>query len=195
VEIDLHHNVVMRTARVHPDARLLLASARRIPGSRFGVLSPVDMTLHAMVHLFHGEMQDALRELVDIDDLLRHYGAREPHFWDELWLRAVQLDLTRAAFYGLHFAHRVLGTPVPSQVLTAARRAAPVPPLLWLMNRLVPRALFPQHPDRPSMLTSAARWLLYMRSHWIRMPPVMLVRHLSYKFYVKHLRRPSEGAQ
>jgi hypothetical protein len=63
------------------------------------------------------------------------------------------------------------------------------------MNRLVPRALFPQHPDRPSMLTSAARWLLYMRSHWIRMPPVMLVRHLSYKFYVKHLRRPSEGAQ
>jgi hypothetical protein len=30
-----------------------------------------------------------------------------------------------------------------------------------------------------------ARWLLYLRAHWVRMPPLMLARHLSYKAYLR----------
>jgi len=54
VEIDLHHNILMRTSRLRPDSRLLLAQARRITDSRFSVLAPIDMTLHAITHLFFG---------------------------------------------------------------------------------------------------------------------------------------------
>lgn len=192
VEVDLHHTILMRTARLKPSPSLLLAGARPIPGSRFGVLAPVDMVLHAMTHLLYGgEMDDALRELVDIDDLLGHFGAHEPGFWEQFWSRAVRLDLTRPAFYGLRYAHQLLGTPVPQAVLEASRVAAPPAPALPLMDRLVPLALFPPHPDAPSSRIKPARFLLYLRSHWVRMPPLMLARHLGYKAYVRVVRRPA----
>ena len=190
VEVDLHHNVLMRTARLSPDARLLLSGARPVTGTRFSVLGPVDMTLHAMTHLLYGgEMDDALRELVDVNDLLRHFGAVEPGFWQGFWPRAMALDLARPAYYGLRYAERLLGTPVPAEVLGESATAAPPPPVLAAMDRLVPLALFPPHPDRPDMATAAARLLLYLRSHWVRMPPLLLARHLGYKFYLRHLAR------
>ena len=52
----------------------------------------------------------------------------------------------------------------------------------------VPRALLPPYPQYPSLLTDTARLLLYMRSHWIRMPPWLLIYHLSYKFYATRIR-------
>lgn len=196
VEVDLHHNVLMRTARLHPEPRLLLAAARPAPAigefaSRdgFWLLAPVDMVLHAMTHLFYGgEMDDALREVADIDALLRHYGEHEPQFWAQFWPRAVEMDLARPAFYGLRYAHRLLATPIPAWVLQASQAAAPPAPVLAWMDRLVPRALFPPHPDRPERRTAFARLLLYVRSHWVKMPPLMLARHLAYKLYVRHFR-------
>ena len=128
----------------------------------------------------------ALRELVDIDSLLRHYGQHEPGFWGEFWPRAVALDLARPAFYGLRYARRLLGTPVP-QALLAESRAGRSPPgfVVALMDGLVPEALFPPHPDRARRRTALSRLLLYVRAHWVRMPPWMLIRHLAYKFYVR----------
>jgi hypothetical protein len=198
VEVDLHHNLVMRTARLRPDGSKLVRDAVAVEGSRFKVLAPVDMVLHAVTHLFFSsEMDDGLRELVDIDDLLRDFAERETGFWERFWPRAEELDLARSAFYGLRYANRLLGTPVPEEVLRASRSGAPPAPVLAIMDRLVPRALYPQHPDHHSRRTAMARLLLYMRSHWIRMPPLMLARHLSYKFYLRHVRRvprPGEPA-
>jgi len=192
VEVDLHHNVLMRTARLHPDPRLLLAAARPVPGFRyFGYLTmaPIDMTLHAMAHLFYGgEMDDALREVADIDALLRHFGRAEPGYWQEFWPRALALDLARPAYYGLRYAQRLLATPIPAPVLAASQAGAPTPLMTAAMDRLVPHALFPVHPDRPARRARFARALLYVRSHWVKMPPAMLIRHLAYKFYVRHSR-------
>lgn len=192
VEVDLHHNVLMRTARLHPDPRLLLAAARAVPGFRYfgySVMAPIDMTLHAMAHLFYGgEMDDALREVADIDALLRHFGKVEPDYWQQFWPRAVELDLARPAYYGLRYAQRLLATPIPPQVLAASQAGSPGPLIVAAMDRLVPRALFPAHPDRPRRRTGFARALLYVRSHWVKMPPVMLIRHLAWKAYVRHSR-------
>ncbi|HWJ06577.1 MAG TPA: nucleotidyltransferase family protein, partial [Steroidobacteraceae bacterium] len=157
-------------------------------------LAPIDMVLHAIVHLFEGgEMDDALRELVDLDQLLRHFGATEPQFWTRFWPRACELDLARPAFYGLRYAQRLLGTPVLEAVFEAARAWAPSDPTLRLMDWLVPRALFPRHPDRPDRAAAVARWLLYLRSHWLRMPPLMLARHLAYKAYRRLV--PDRGSE
>jgi hypothetical protein len=134
-------------------------------------------------------MDDALRELVDIDLLLRQFSTQEPHFWEGFWSRAEQLDLARPVFYGLRYASRLLGTPVPESVLMASRAGAPPAPVIWLMDRLVPAALFPQHPERHRSGTALARLALYIRSHWVRMPPLMLVSHLTYKFRVRYIWR------
>jgi hypothetical protein len=191
VEVDLHRAILMRTARLRPSTELLVAASRRIPESRFSVLAPVDMVLHATVHLLYGgEMDDELRELVDIDELLRHFAGHEPGFWQQFWPRAVELDLARPAFYGLRYAARLLQTPVPDSVLQQSRTAAPPAPVLALMDALVPAALFPQHPDMPRRSIQAARLLLYMRSHWVRMPPVMLAKHLAYKACLRRKQSP-----
>ena len=58
-----------------------------------------------------------------------------------------------------------------------------------LMDRLVPATLFPLHPDGASRGMDAARTLLFVRSHWIRMPPTMLARHLVYKAWVRKFPR------
>ena len=196
VEVDLHHSILMRTARLKPAPALLFEAARQVPGSRYKVLAPVDMVLHSIVHLFYGgEMDDALRELVDIDDLLSHFSASEPGFWKEFWPRAEMLDLERPAYYGLRYARVLLGTPVPDEALAAARAGAPSAPVRWLMDRLLPRALLPDHPDYPNRITELARLLLFVRSHWVKMPPLMLVRHLAFKFYIRRIRRmPDEPA-
>jgi hypothetical protein len=190
VEVDLHHSILMRTARLKPVPALLFEAARPVPGSRYKVLGPVDMVLHSIVHLFYGgEMDDALRELVDIDDLLRHFSASEPGFWREFWPRTEMLDLARPAYYGLHFARVLLGTPVPDSALSAAEAGAPPAAIRWLMDRLVPQVLFPQHPDHPNRITDLARLFLYARSHWVKMPPFMLARHLVFKFCIRRLKR------
>jgi hypothetical protein len=190
VEVDLHHGILMRTARLKPSPVLLFESAREVQGSPYEVLAPVDMVLHAIVHLFHGgEMDDALRDLVDIDELLTHFAATEAGFWSTFWGRAEALDLARPAYYGLRYAEAILGTRIPANVASQARAGAPLPGVLSLMDQLVPRALFPQHPDHPGGLAGPQRLLLYIHSHWVKMPPAMLARHLAHKTYARYIRR------
>ena len=115
---------------------------------------------------------------------------REP-FWDGFIERATELNLTRPAFYSLRYASLLLDAEIPVRVLEATRRWAPPRIIVVLMDALVPRALFPQHPDRPSGMAEFSRFLLYMRSHWIRMPPWLLTYHLAYKFFATRIRRPA----
>lgn len=188
VEIDLHHNIMPRTARLNPCARRLLERSRQLSGSRYRVFSDEDIVLHAMSHLmFDGDLGDKLRDLVDVHDLVTYFSKADPAFWQLLIERAEELDLTRPAFYSLHFSHTLLKLPIPSKALAAIQPWSPPRPVRWIMDRLVPRALYPLHPDKPSRVSSLCRLLLYMRSHWIRMPPWLLVYHLSHKFVAKRL--------
>ncbi|WP_405234384.1 nucleotidyltransferase domain-containing protein [Lentisalinibacter salinarum] len=190
IEVDLHHNILPRTARLKPDGSALMQRSRALAGSRYRVLADEDMVLHAMTHLIVADdLADKLRELVDIADLLDYFSSRDTAFWDRLVLRAGELDLQRPAFYALRYAHRLLGTGIPETVLLESRAWAPPGFVVALMDRLVPRALYPQHPDEHSRVTEFARFVLYLRSHWIRMPPWLLGYHLAYKFMVTRLGR------
>jgi hypothetical protein len=192
VEVDLHHNILPRTGRLKPRSERLLAAAVPIPGTRFERLADTDLVLHAMTHLmFDSDMADSLRDLVDIDDLLSHFAADDPEFPVRLIERAAELDLSRPAFYAMRYAHRLLGTPVPQAALDRSSRSAPPAGVVRLMDRLAPAALFPRHPDEPSRPAGVARFLLYVRSLWIKMPPLLLVRHLAYKAWVLQRRRRS----
>lgn len=195
VEIDLHHNILPRTSRLKPDGEKLLQSARRAPGSAFYVLADEDLVLHAITHLmFNDDLVDKLRELVDIDALLQQFAVEDEHFWQRLLDRAEELDLGRAVFYGLRYLQRLRDGSVPTFAIERTRSWGPVAPVLWLMDRIVPRALYAPHPERPGRATGLARLLLYIRSHWIRMPPWLLAYHLSYKFWARRFGRKPHGA-
>ena len=180
--IDVHHAILPRTARIRVDSASMRAAAVPIPGfTNFFVFQPVDMVLHSATHLFHeGELDKGLRDLVDLDILLRHFGQNDK-FWPALAARATEVGLTRPLHYALRYASRMLDTPVPAPLSSLAETWGPAAPLPPLMDALYARALRPNHPTASDRLTGVARWMLYVRAHWLRMPAHLLVYHLTRK--------------
>jgi len=76
---------------------------------------------------------------------------------------------------------------LPPAVQAAMAWAAPNPALLWVMDRLFGRALLPLHASCADAWTDVAHFALYVRGNWLRMPPLLLARHLFHKaFITKH---------
>jgi hypothetical protein len=186
--LDVHHTIVPETARVHPDAAALFRAAVPIAAPRgFSVLAPADMVLHSATHLFHNdELTHGLRDLVDLDALLAHFG-RDPQFWHDLVARAANLKLGPPLYYALRWTTRCLGTAVPPAVTAAVAPHAPAAPIRALMDALLAHALPPAAARRS---TRWARRALYVRGHWLRMPMPLLAWHLT----VKSLRREEQPA-
>ena len=184
--LDLHHNILPVTAKNSPDAALLLAQSRALPEYDFiSVLSPPDMIIHSATHLFYdGELEHGLRDLVDLDALIRSNQITEG-FVENLLSRAIELNLQRAVFYALRYTHLILHTPISTTTLQNSQSAAPHQPLLKLMDFLFLRALMPDHPSCNDRWTASARWLLYIRSHWLRMPIYLLIPHLLRKSFLR----------
>lgn len=174
--IDLHHTILPRTARLHVDAGVLLE--RAVAAGSTHVLCPTHMVLHGAVHLFHdGEIAGAVRDLVDLDGLLRLFPTVEPDFFDRLAADAMELGLQRPLFYALRYANRLLGTPVPPTAWVALAPARPSAAMLGLMDGLVERTL----EESRGPVAHLSAFGLYVRSHWLRMPPLLLARHLAHK--------------
>jgi hypothetical protein len=52
------------------------------------------------------------------------------------------------------------------------------------MDALFLRALQPPHPSCSGPLHRPARLALYVRGNWLRMPPLLLARHLFHKAFL-----------
>lgn len=176
--IDVHHTILPESGRLRPDPADLLRAARPVEDGGVRVLAPTDMVLHSAAHLFQdGAFGRGLRDLVDLDGLLRHFGD-EPGFWGALVRRAGRLDLGRPLFYAARHCRRILGTPVPPAFEEAARAFRPPRVGGMVMDWLVARALRPHAPAPAPIEARVARRVLYLRSHWLRMPPHLLTAHL-----------------
>lgn len=195
--LDVHHTILPETARLKPDPRLLLAAARPLPDlPGFQVLAPADMVLHSMTHLFmNDDMGHALRDLSDLDLLLRHFASQEPDWWSHLTARAQALDLRRPLYWGLRCTQHLLGTPVPAAALHAVQAWAPPAPLRALMDAVWLRAIASPDPEAARPGRGAALGALYLRGHWLRMPPLLLARHLGTKALRLHQRGQPEASR
>ncbi|WP_420607035.1 nucleotidyltransferase family protein [Novosphingopyxis sp.] len=180
--IDVHHTILPRTARPTPDAKAMLGSAialepdaeqKGVRLAKFSswhglhVLSPADMVVHSIAHLFaDGELDGGLRNLWDIDRMLREFAVA-PNFWDALAVRARRHQLLPFVRRALRLSERIYGTPVDGKL-----KGKPSPFDPWYEKRLMARDGW----GRPTR-----RWLRFaftLRGHWLRMPPIMLARHL-----------------
>jgi hypothetical protein len=164
--IDVHHTILPRTARPKPDAAALLGASVALPGG-LRVLAPADMVVHAAAHLIaDGDLAGGLRNLWDIDRLLRHFAAGDADFWQALLARAVRHGLLRAVHRAARLANDLYGTPIPE----SWRVWDSADPLF--RARLLARDGW----GRPTR--RALRFAFYLRSHALRMPPLMLALHL-----------------
>ena len=152
--LDLHHNILPTSGRLHPDPEKLLAAAEVIPGTHYKRLSAADMVLHASAHMFQdGDFERAIRELSDIDGLIRAFSGI-PRFFEALVERAEELDLQRPLFYATRYSHEFFKTPTSEGALSRIKSWAPLQPGLALMDALVKQAMLP-HAIRPQ---SVAAW-------------------------------------
>jgi hypothetical protein len=180
--LDVHHAILPTTARLKPDSAKLLAASLPVAGKpHLRVLAPPDMVLHSATHLFCNEdVGNSLRDLVDLDSLVRDF-AQEIGFWPGLTVRAAELDLTRPLYYALRYLVPILDTPVPAQVLRDAEIGRPSAMLRGLMDALFMRTLQPERAGATNGLAALARGAVYVRAHWLRMPPHLLACHLAVK--------------
>jgi hypothetical protein len=175
--LDVHHAILPRTARIFPDPGLLWERARPIAGDpRFWILQPEDLVLHSAAHLFLGEFDSPLRDLADIDALLREFAAT-PEWAARLTTRGAQLGLSHCLADALSFCAAVFGNPLHSPAGTVAtrqnhRRA---------LNAMFHQALHRQHGAARGSDVSLTGTILYIRAHWLRMPFGLLARHLATK--------------
>jgi signal recognition particle subunit SEC65 len=182
--VDVHHTILPLTARLKPDPGELWAAARRLGTGRQHVLGPADMVLHSAAHLFcDGDLHRSLRDLIDIHDLLTLFG-NDAGFWHELVPRAGALNLGRPLYYALRYSQRLRCTPVPKATMDAAVAHAPPRPVVSIMDRLVLRTLLPE-PTIGAEASRSAALVLYVRAHWLRMPPWLLAPHLARQFIAR----------
>lgn len=163
--IDVHHGILPLTARPNPDAAALIARRAEIGGG-LAVLSPEDRVCHAVAHLLaDGDLAGGLRNLWDIKYLL-----------DDIE-NLSELE-NRAAHHGLaeHLARA--GRLVDR--LYGERKAR-----LTFTDRLFVRRLLATDGwgrDGRKLLGMG----FYIRSHLLRMPLPMLLRHLWTKWRKGH---------
>ena len=164
--IDVHHTILPLTARPKPDAQALIADSV-VLGDGLRVLAPEDMVIHAAAHLFaDGDLAGGLRNLWDIDRLIRTFLKPDSGFEGRLVRRARHHRLLPAVARAGRLARRLYGTPVgPVLAGHGASDAA-------FERRLLARDGWGRSTRR------VTRFGFYARSHLLRMPPLMLARHL-----------------
>lgn len=165
--IDVHHTTLPLTAGPIPDAEAMLDAAVRLDSELY-VMAPPDMVLHAVAHLFaDGDLAGGLRNLWDIDRMIRQFAEADDGFWLALRGRAKLHQLEPHLARALRLSARLYGTPVDEQY---AGRFKPTDHLY--IRRLLARDGWGRETRK------LTRLLFYIRSHWLRMPPLMLARHL-----------------
>ncbi|MBN2972422.1 nucleotidyltransferase family protein [Roseomonas aeriglobus] len=185
--IDVHHTVLPLTARITPDAGAMLSDA---VGLRDGlaVLSGDDMICHSAAHLFaDGDLAGGLRNLWDLHCLFAEVAT--PALWERARMHGLEVAVARAwRLAGALYAP----TRAPAQAGAQSRRRTARNPGLpparehgHMPDRLYRRRLLARdgwgRATRP-----VTRFAFFVRSHWLRMPPAMLARHLFTKWRKGH---------
>lgn len=184
--IDVHHTILPLTHRARPDAGAMLADARSCtaPFDRserdegFLVLEPGQMAVHCAAHVMaDGDLAGGLRNLWDMHCLLENGLAVDADFGLHVLETAAYHRLSAPVCRAIRLSRHLFGTGVPDYDW-------PIITISFAMthsDRLFLRALTARddwgRPTRP-----LTRLLFYLRAHWLRMPPLMLARHLWVKW-------------
>lgn len=182
VEVDVHHTILQVTNRLSPKIDKIINAAEPLEDN-IHFLCDEDMLLHSIVHQFvDGTIKASLRNLLEQSDMMAEFSANSA-FWLRFMNRAEELNFSRPVFYCLRYCRYFLDTNIPDEVMARAQKSAPGPLTLKLMDLMVFRVMVPYGQGRSELSDYLATNGLYIRSHWLRMPPFMLVMHLTRKLY------------
>lgn len=188
LELDLHHNLIAPTSRIKLDIDKMFERSVKLPNSRFSILCDEDMFIHSAVHLlFNDELRGGIRDIVDMKSIAefaieQSYSGDAATFWQRLANRSNELKVTRPVYYAIDTLSRFFEQH--QNIKQHFEHYGPVAPIDKLMRHCITRSLTPTIED--NFRQGWAQQCLYIRSHWVRMPPLMLIYHLGYKSWIRY---------
>jgi hypothetical protein len=161
--IDVHHTILPLTARITPDVDALITDSEMLENG-LRILAPHDRICHAAAHLFaDGDLAGGLRNLWDVHCLVEEGDV------GGLEARAADHGLGRVVERAVRLADRLYGTGISVEGTDRSGDQ-------WYLRRLLARDGW----GRPTR--KLTRFGFYVRSHWLRMPPLLLAQHLFRKW-------------
>jgi hypothetical protein len=176
--LDLHHNLYLPiSGRAADMARFFRLTQATVSGAM--VLNPAAMVLHSIIHLFtNDDMQSGMRDLWDLYLLITQFSTTE--FWHQLHGLAQVSGFCNELQYCLSALHYYLAPALDPLTLQQSVNGSSNG--LWTRYIMLP-ALLPSHPLVCRWRHRRARQLVYLRGHWIKMPPWVLLKHLTIKTF------------
>ncbi|MGB3722876.1 MAG: nucleotidyltransferase family protein [Pacificimonas sp.] len=175
--IDLHHNILPRTARLLPQPERMFEHAVQVDEGVM-VMGPTDMLLHSATHCaYDGDFMGGARNLWDIDRLVRHF-AQMPGFWADLRAAAGAQQLSEPLRRALRLSRELYNTPLSADGFDPGKGD--------IVERLALRKLHGRG-SYGELTVPLSEFALFVRGHWLRMPPLMLAKHLITKWRVRRV--------
>jgi hypothetical protein len=185
--LDVHHNILPLTNKSVIDPKRL--NYKIVYNEWFGeilTLDPMDTVIHSSVHLFtESEFPNGLRDLSDLDMLIRHFSAHDQDFINQLVVRAKNLNLSNYLSLTLRYTNLIFSTPMLnlSEPLSNTNLNSIVARLFW---DFCYKTIFkPHHSSTKNVDMRLAKFILYWRGHLIKMPLRILLPHLATKSYMQ----------
>lgn len=158
--IDVHHTILPLTARITPDPAAIIADSALLENG-LRVPSVPDMLVHAAAHLFaDGDLAGGMRNLWDVHRLIEEFGLDDA--------------AARAAHHGLSAE---MARAVRLSAALYATDVSDTRDKLTVIDRLYLRRLTARD-GWGRAVRPLTRLGFYIRSHLLRMPPLLLARHL-----------------
>lgn len=158
--IDVHHRLLPKTARLQPDHKAMLADAVPIDGGNLRVFSPIDRFIHSAIHIFaDGAFETPARSIMELYYLYNDLSVEDQ---GRLTARAETVRAGPPVAIALWALENYFGATCSAEKFKFSRM------LKVSLKSLIENEKSPVW----------AKTFLYIRSHYMRMPLALLLKHL-----------------
>jgi len=193
--IDVHHNLVPLVSRIKLSSDKLLENTIVNEDGR-KTLAPEDKVLHSAAHLLlDSEFKHGFRDLHDLFLLITTNLDTDRDFIDKLHRRSNQLGFNLVLFYCLSLLQNLFGLGADKAVLKMCKGHALSSPFRHVTLLSFQKVLTPSPLRHRSSKYRLSSFLLFVRSHWLKMPVHILLPHLLYKAFVTPYLKRKENAE
>mgnify|MGYP000432678532 CR=1 FL=1 len=183
--LDVHHSLTPLTSKMAMDVEKLEKKVVLSNETGYQTLSPEDRVLHSAIHLLlDSEFSKGFRDLSDLDIMLREFSGKNSDFWCALVSRAEDLAVGRVLYYCLMSCHQIFETPIPDEVIKQIKGFSPSKIVNKIMLTCFYAVLLPNHNSCVPRYINIANNILFLRSHWLKMPMHILIPHLFHKSFI-----------
>jgi len=187
--IDVHHNLVPLVSRMSLNSDEILADVV-VNEQGIKTLSSEDKVLHSASHLLlDGEFNHGFRDLHDIYLLIVEYTAEDPSFLSKLQKRAVFLGFEKIFYHCLKLQQYFFSLSVEEHLFVECEKKFKSKRLTNSVLKLMIKVLTPNINKHRDLSVNTALFLLFVRSHWLKMPIHILIPHLLYKSFIAPIKQ------